>query len=292
MLTEVPGIRVGHWTDAAARTGCTVALFPPGTVASAEVRGGAPATRELALLAPDRTVRRVDAVLLTGGSAFGLAAADGVMRYCEERSMGVPTPAGRVPIVPALALFDLAAGDPTVRPGAADGYAACAAATAAPVELGAVGAGTGAVVGLYRGVEGMRPGGLAGAAFRAGDLVVAALVAVNGFGAVDADGSGVAEVAANLAAGAALGTAGGFTNTTIGVLATNARIDKIGCLIAAQGAHDGLARALAPPHTRVDGDAFVVAATGQVDADVDTVRLLAVAAVERSVRSLAPGAAG
>lgn len=289
MLTEIAGVRVGHWTDPVARTGCTVVLFPEGATASAEVRGGAPASRELDLLAPERTVRRIDAAVLTGGSAFGLAAADGVMRFCEERDMGVPTPAGKVPIVPTLALYDLAVGDPKVRPGAGAGYAACLEATGGPVALGAVGAGAGTSVGMGTGPAGARPGALAGAVLRAGDLTVAVLAAVNAFGAVDLDGSGMAEAAAALAAGSAPAAAGVFTNTTIGVVVTNARLDKLGCLIAAQGAHDGLARALAPPHTRVDGDAVIAAATGQVDADVDAVRLLAVAATERAVRTVAGG---
>src|SRR5215471_1080141 len=128
MITQVPGVRVGHWTDAQARTGCTVVLLPPGSVASGEVRGGAPGTREWALLAPERTVARVDAVVLAGGSAFGLAACDGVMRWCEERGIGFPTPAGVVPIVVGMVLYDLWVGDPSVRPSAGSGYAACEAA--------------------------------------------------------------------------------------------------------------------------------------------------------------------
>src|SRR5207245_9979679 len=127
VITDVPGVRVGHWTDAVARTGCTVVLFPAGTVASGEVRGGAPGTREWALLAPERLVARVDAVVLSGGSAFGLAACDGVMRFCEERGMGFPTPAGVVPIVVGAVVYDLAVGDASVRPGPDEGYAACAA---------------------------------------------------------------------------------------------------------------------------------------------------------------------
>lgn len=141
MITDVAGLRVGHWTDEVARTGCTVVLFPEGTVASGEVRGGAPATRETALLDPTKVVTRLDALVLTGGSAFGLAAADGAVRFCEERGMGVPTPAGPVPIVVALALYDLAVGNPSIRPSASEGYAACESATAAPSLLGVVGAG-------------------------------------------------------------------------------------------------------------------------------------------------------
>ncbi|MBV9952636.1 MAG: P1 family peptidase, partial [Acidimicrobiia bacterium] len=138
MITDVEGIRAGHWTDEVARTGCTVVLLPDGTTGSAEVRGGAPASRELDALSPERIVSRVDAVLLTGGSAFGLAAADGVMRWCEEHGVGFPTPAGVVPIVPALGLYDLAVGDASVRPTADAGYEACASASAGAIALGPV----------------------------------------------------------------------------------------------------------------------------------------------------------
>jgi L-aminopeptidase/D-esterase-like protein len=232
---------------------------------------------------PDRLVDRVDAVVLTGGSAFGLAAADGVMGWLEERGRGFATPAGPVPIVPTLALFDLAVGSASVRPGPAEGRAACAAAHPGPVAHGAVGAGTGATTGKWRGPDHVAPGGLGGATVRAGGLVVAALVAVNAYGSIDADGSGLDGVEAVLPAmpPAPMG------NTTIGVIATNARLDKGGCLVVAQGGHDGLGRAIVPAHTRVDGDALVAVATGEVDALVDHVRLLAVAAVERAVRTLA-----
>jgi L-aminopeptidase/D-esterase-like protein len=283
VITDVGGIEVGHWTDVEARTGCTVVLVPEGTTASAEVRGGAPASRELDLLVPGRLVDRIDAVVLTGGSAFGLAAADGVMGWLEERGRGFATPAGPVPIVPTLALFDLAVGSAAVRPGPTEGRAACAAATASAVAHGTVGAGTGATVGKWLGPGHVAPGGLGGATVRSGPLVVAALVAVNAFGSIDADGTGLAEVEQALPAmpPAPMG------NTTIGVIATNARLDKGGCLVVAQGGHDGLGRSIVPAHTRVDGDALVAVATGEVDALVDHVRLLAVAAVERAVRSLA-----
>ena len=283
MITDVEGLAVGHWTDATARTGCTVVLVPEGTSASAEVRGGAPASRELDLLAPDRLVDRIDAVVLTGGSAFGLAAADGVMAWCEERGRGFPTPAGPVPIVPTLALFDLAVGAAAVRPGPAEGRAACDAASTGAVPLGLVGAGCGATVGGWRGPDADRPGGLGGSTVRAGDLVVSALIAVNAHGSIDPDGSG-ADGVESVVPGVPPAPLG---NTTIGVIATNARLDKVGCLVVAQGGHDGLARSIVPAHTRVDGDALVAVATGAVDAAVDRVRLLAVAAVERAVRSLA-----
>jgi L-aminopeptidase/D-esterase-like protein len=278
----VAGLRVGHWTDAGAATGCTVVLFPEGTVASGEVRGGAPATREFELLTPGRTVERIDALVLTGGSAFGLAAADGVMRFCEERGMGFVTPAGPVPIVVALALFDLMVGDPAVRPGPDAGYAACVAAGTGRPEVGPVGAGTGATV-MGPGPDLARvPGGLASAGEAVGDLVVAALVAVNAAGRPGGD-SALALDLARLGAGAG---AEAPTNTVIGLVATNARLDKAACHRVAQGAHDGLARAVFPAHTRADGDAFVAAATGAVEADADVVRALAAHVVAAAIGGL------
>src|SRR4051812_511265 len=156
----IPGVLVGHWTDAAARTGCTAILLPEGATASGEVRGGAPATREFELLAPHRTVEQVDAVVLAGGAAFGLATCDGVVRWLEERGRGFPTPSGNVPIVVGAALFDLAEGDGSVRPGADEGYAACEAAAPGTPPSGRVGAGTGATVGKWRGPEHARPSGI------------------------------------------------------------------------------------------------------------------------------------
>jgi L-aminopeptidase/D-esterase-like protein len=282
VITDVGGVRVGHWTDAEARTGCTVALFPTGTVASAEVRGGAPATRELDLLAPERLVDRIDAVLLTGGSAFGLAAADGVMRFCEARGIGYPTRAGPVPIVPALALYDLGVGDPSVRPGPEEGHAAAAAATGGRVPLGAVGAGAGATVDKWRGPEHTRPGGLVSSTVRRDGVVVAALLAVNAFGGLGATGAELAEVAEV----DEIGSEAPFGHTTIGVVATNTRLDKTGCVLVARSGQDGLARALVPSHTRFDGDALIAAATGEVDGDLDRVRVMATIAVERAVASV------
>jgi L-aminopeptidase/D-esterase-like protein len=283
VITDVDGVEVGHWTDPVARTGCTVVLVPEGTVASAEVRGGAPASRELDLLVPGRLVERIDAVVLAGGSAFGLAAADGVMGWLEERGRGFATSAGPVPIVPTLALYDLAVGSSSVRPGPAEGRVACDDARPGEVAHGAVGAGTGATVAKWLGPRHALRGGLGGATVRAGDLVVSALVAVNAYGSIDSDGRGLLGIETTLPTfpPAPMG------NTTIGVVATNARLDKGGCLILAQGGHDGLGRSIVPAHTRGDGDALVALATGEVDAVVDQVRLLAVAAVERAVRSLA-----
>lgn len=280
----IDGVRIGHWTDSQARTGCTVVIFPDSTVASAEVGGGAPASRELEPLAPERTVSRINAAVLTGGSAFGLASADGVMRYCAEQGRGVPTVAGVVPIVPTLGLYDLAVGDSSVRPGPDQGYRSAAAATTDGMISGLVGAGTGATVGTITGTP--RPGGLRSATVRSEDLVVSALCAVNAFGMINTGDTMISTEVDQTAD--ALRTAASFLdqqNTTIGIVITNARLDKLGCLATAQGAHDGLARAITPPHTSVDGDAFIAAATGTVAAPVDLVRFLAVAAVERAIRT-------
>ncbi|WP_107656971.1 P1 family peptidase [Nocardia suismassiliense] len=285
MTINIPEIRVGHWTDPLGETGCTVVILPEGTVASCEVRGGAPASRELDVLAPDKTVPCIDAVVLTGGSAFGLASADGVMRYLEEIGRGIPTPGGKVPIVPALALFDLSVGDPKARPTAEHGYAAACASTGEQVLAGRIGGGAGAYTAHWRGPADRKPGGLAYTERRWNDLVVGALCVVNAFGDID---DGLAEIALD-----SVTQLGGLVDpaarmhTTIGVVVTNARLDKIGCHIVAQGAHDGLSRALTPPHGRFDGDGFITAATGSVTADVDLVRLMALAAVADTIRSVA-----
>jgi L-aminopeptidase/D-esterase-like protein len=283
LVVTIPGVRVGHYTDEAARTGCTVVTFPDGTVGSGEVRGGAPASREFDLLSPERSVEEIHAAVLTGGSAFGLASADGVMRRLEEEGRGVQTVAGRVPIVPTLGLFDLMIGDPSVRPTAENGYAAAASAVHDAEVNGLIGAGAGATVGKARGVEGMRDAGLAYAEVRAGEVVVGALCAVNAFGDI-IDGT---TTDAGFGAYVPFATPGERENTTIGVVITNARLTKIECLILAQGAHDGLARAIDPPHTRYDGDAFISAATGEVEAKVDVVRALAITAVAEAIRSRA-----
>jgi L-aminopeptidase/D-esterase-like protein len=251
-------------------------------VASGEVRGGAPGTREWALLAPERLVDRLDAVVLAGGSAFGLAACDGVARFCEERGMGFPTAAGVVPIVVGAVLYDLWVGDATVRPDAAAGYAACEAATDGAVPSGQVGAGAGATTGKWRGDEATRPGGVGSASHRFGDLVVGALVAVNAYGDVIPPGEEPPDVALEATRLVAVPFA---ENTTIGVVATNARLDKTGCLLVAQSAQDGIARAIVPAHAMADGDAVVAAATGPVDAPLGVVRALALRAMEDAIRA-------
>lgn len=280
MLTDVPGVRVGHWTHADALTGCTVVLLPENTIASGEIRGGAPATREFALLDPLRLVSTIDAVVLSGGSAFGLAAGDGVMGWLEQQGRGFPTKAGPVPIVIGMSLYDLTVGDGAVRPTAENGVEAAAASVDGPHEVGLVGAGTGATIGKWGGPDTVRPGGLGSATIRSGDLVVSALIAVNALGWID-DGTTTADPGPRWAP-----TEADFGNTTIGVVVTNAKLDKMACQLAAQGGHDGFARALQPAHTSADGDALVVAATGTVDADPEHVRVLAQHAVVSAIRGL------
>ena len=287
-MTSLPGVRVGHWTDIHARTGCTVVLLPEGTVASGEVRGGAPATREFALLEPSKLVHRIDAVLLTGGSAFGLDAAAGVMRFCESEGHGYPTAGGVVPIVVGMGVFDLAVGDGSVRPDAAAGEAACRDAKEGPFRTGSVGAGTGCTVDKWRGPDRRSPGGLGTHTIADGDLVVTAIAVVNAFGIVMQRGEEPPNPPWPLdEAEAAFRTSEGG-NTVVGVVLTNARLTKADCLVVAQGGHDGIARTVHPPHTSVDGDAIVAAATGAVDARVDRVRAFAVSAFSAAIRDAVP----
>jgi L-aminopeptidase/D-esterase-like protein len=252
-LTDVPGLRVGHWTSLEAATGCTVVLSVSGALAGVDVRGSAPGTRETDLLRPGSLVGRVHAILLAGGSAFGLDAAAGVMRYLEERGAGFPTPAGPVPIVSAAVLYDLSIGRADVRPDMAAGYQACVAAGDQVAE-GSVGAGAGCTVAKLAGIACAIKGGIGSASVQLpGGHVVAALVAVNALGAVydPADGRPVA-VPRSLAA---LATAPlGGTNTTIGLVATTARLDHAALTRLASQAHDGLARTIHPSHTLYDGD--------------------------------------
>ncbi len=287
----IDGVLVGHWSDVVGLTGCSVVLLPPGTVASGDARGGAPGSREWALLDPERVVDAVDAIVLSGGSAFGLAACDGVMAWCEERGRGWPTPAGPVPIVVGLLLYDLTTGDPSLRPGRHQGYLACQAASDGPSASGRLGAGTGATVNKWRGSAAVRPGGVGWASEHDGDLAVDALVAVNAIGDIrPADGRSVPLTSWPVALGAPVpggpttDPTGAGINTTIGTVVTNARLRKLDCHRVAAAAHDGLARAVEPVHLTGDGDAFVAAATGVVDASVDQVASLGARAVEAAIR--------
>jgi L-aminopeptidase/D-esterase-like protein len=308
VITDVPGVLAGHWTGTA--TGVTVVVLPPETVASIEIRGGAPATRETAVLDPFASVEHVDAIVLTGGSAFGLAAADGVMRALAEQGRGFPTRGGPVPIVPAAAIFDLlVAGDE--RPGPDEGRAALAAALdldAPPLVTGRVGAGRGASVAKWRGSEHGTTGGIGSASARDGDVVVGALVVVNAVGdIVAADGTPI--VASSAPPGSPAfpeeapfetpleapfetpferagdgGDAPGRSNTTLAVVVTNARCTKPECHLLARSANHGLARAIHPSHTRHDGDLAVACATGMVDAHLDRLRVMVTDVTAEAVR--------
>ncbi len=280
MITDVGGVQVGHWTAPSGATGCTVVRFPDGTVASGEFRGGAPATRDAVLLAPDKTVARLDAVVLSGRSVFGLAAVDGVLDVLAAEGVGLETPAGPVPIVVGLGLFDLGSGDPAERPGPAGGASACRAAADGPFEVGRVGAAAGATLGKWLGPEHAEPGGLGTATVAAEGVTVSALVAVNAVGWID-DGTRAPVAPAQPFEGRET-----YGNTTLAVVATDAALGKPECHLIARGGHGGLSRALVPVHTRADGDAVVAAATGRVEAPVDLVAWMATLAVESAIRSV------
>lgn len=298
-LTEVPGLRVGHAHDLDAITGCTVILCPPGTVGGVDQRGGAPGTRETDLLHPMHLVQHVDAILLSGGSAFGLAAADGVMRFLAEKGIGYDAGVARVPIVPAAILFDLAIGQTDRHPDAAMGYAACGTASDAPVPQGSIGAGAGATVGKMMGMPLATKGGIGSASLDLGaDLIVSALVAVNTFGdVVGGDGTILAGMrdapdganfpgTLNILRRMRGGQAASPSNTVIGVVATNAQLDKEGTNKIAQMAQDGLAQAIRPAHTLYDGDTVFALATGQLKGDPLMVNLVGAFAAEVMARAI------
>lgn len=275
-ITDVAGILVGHFTDPRRPTGCSVVLAPEGTVGAVDVRGAAPGTRETDLLSPTNTVDQVHAVLLSGGSAFGLDAASGVMRWLEEQSMGLAVGPARVPIVPAAVLFDLLVGDARIRPDAAAGHAACQAASAQAPAEGCVGAGAGALVGKVFGHERAMKGGIGTASVRVGGVTVGALVACNALGDVidpdtgaviagarSVDGAQRADTRRALLAGEPPFPVLAGTNTSIGVIATDAALTKAQATRLAQAGHDGLARTINPVHTVADGDTLFALATGR-----------------------------
>ncbi len=291
-ITDAGSIRVGHFTDARRPTGCTVVLFDRGAVCGVDVRGSAPGTRETDLLNPINTVEQVNGILLTGGSAFGLDAAAGVMTYLEARGHGFRMGPIVVPIVPAAVIFDLNIGDPKIRPDAQAGYTACENAANANVPEGNVGAGAGATVGKMFGLRYAMKGGLGTASVRVGDsdLIVGAIVAVNAIGDVidrntgkilagarTADGEGFVDTVAQLMAGATLHPRPG-ESSAIGVVATNARLNKTQATKVAQMAHDGFARTINPVHSMMDGDTIFAAATGTSTATADLTTIGAIAA--------------
>jgi L-aminopeptidase/D-esterase-like protein len=291
MTFPVRGVRAGHWTGA--RTGTTVLLFPGGSTGSGEVRGGAPATRETALLDPLCTVDRVDAVVLTGGSAFGLAAADGVMTFLAERGQGYATGGGPVPIVPTAAIFDLVESEGD-RPDATHGYdAASAAERAEPFAVGAVGAGRAATTAKWRGYEHRARGGVGLASATVDAATVAAVAVVNAVGDVVADdGSPIAASSAPpdgppFPAHDVFGRRG---NTTLVTVVTDADLNKAACQLLARSGHDGMARALRPAHTRVDGDIVFAVATRAVNGHLDRLRAAAADVAAAAIRNaVGPG---
>ena len=294
-LVDVPGLQVGHAQMTGRLTGCSVVLAPQGAVCAVDVRGAAPGTRETDLLDPSNLVERVHAVLLCGGSAFGLDAASGVMRWLEEHDIGFQTGFGRVPIVPAAVLFDLPAvrtgDDPKVRPDADCGWRACEAASRETPAAGNVGAGAGAAVGKLLGLDRAMKGGIGHASVQVGPWVVAAMIACNAVGDVvdpttgrvlagarSADALSLRDTQAALLAGETVRRVMPGTNTTIGVVATNATLTKAQAQRLAVSAHDGLARSIRPVHTTLDGDTLFAMASCAVDTPPDLMLLTTLAA--------------
>lgn len=299
-IQDVNGIRVGHFTHKEARTGCTVILCEKGAIAGVEVRGSAPGTRETDLLNPLCTVDKVHAILLSGGSAFGLDAASGVMRYLEERGFGFDVGVAKVPIVPAAVLFDLAVGDPSIRPDSNMGYEACLNAEKNEILYGRVGAGTGATVGKLFGMEYAMDSGISSESLILDNgVVVAAIVAVNAVG--DVINSKTGEIIggafdsnkkAFLDCGALLlkqipNQPHDFSsNTTIGIIATNASLSKSQANKVAQMAHNGYARSIRPVHTSMDGDTIFALSYGDKTASVDAIGFAAAEVMSRAIEKL------
>jgi L-aminopeptidase/D-esterase-like protein len=297
-ITDVTGLKVGHYTNKEAATGCTVILCENGAVAGVDVRGSAPGTRETDLLRPMNLVEKVQAVLLSGGSAFGLDAAGGVMRYLEERGFGHETLVAKVPIVPAAIIFDLNLGSSNIRPGIEEGYQACLTATEKEVAEGCVGAGTGATVGKILGIERATKSGLGTASCKIGDdVIVAALVVVNAIGdVIDHKTGKILAGPRNEQNNGYLSTTelltGGIysyrknplaTNTTLGVVATNAKLTKEQVNKLAQMAQDGIARAINPSHTMYDGDAMFALSLGDKAGDITVLGTAAAEVVANAI---------
>jgi L-aminopeptidase/D-esterase-like protein len=296
-ITDVRGILVGHAQDERALTGCTVVLCRKGVVAGVDVRGGAPGTRETDLLNPVNIVEKVHAVVLAGGSSFGLEAATGVVRYLEEQKIGLDTRAAKIPIVPAAILYDLGLGQADVRPDAAMGYRAASSASSAAPAQGNVGAGTGASIGKMRGMKYASKSGIGTSSIDINGIIIAALVAVNAIGDVVDPKTG--RLVAGMQTGSSLDSmktnqtrAAVKSNTVIGVIATNAKLTKAGATKVAQMAQDGLAQSIRPAHTMFDGDTIFALATGEQDADISMVGAFAAEvmaeAIVRAVQLAAP----
>jgi L-aminopeptidase/D-esterase-like protein len=298
-ITDVAGIEVGHFTDARRPTGCSVVIARRGAVAGVDVRGAAPGTRETDLLQPSNLVEQVHAVMLAGGSAFGLAAADGAMRWLEEQGIGLDARYAVVPLVPAAVLFDLPLGDARIRPDAAAGYAACQAASRRAPAQGNVGAGAGAMIGKMFGAERAMKGGIGSASVCVDGITVGALVACNALGDVvdphtgrvlagarTADGGQLLDTRRALLAGQAPKPIMAGTNTTLAVLATDARLSKAQAQRLAQAGHDGLARTINPVHTMSDGDTVFALGTGLATQASPGMMVLATMAAEAVARAV------
>lgn len=289
------GFKVGHWSDFESLTGCTVVLCPPKTIGGCDVRGSSPGSRELALLASEKTMQEVHAVLLTGGSAFGLAAADGVMRFLDEQKIGYQTPWVKVPIVPAAVVFDLNIGSFHAWPTAENGYQACVAARADQIPQGTVGAGTGATVGKWAGPDTRMKGGVGHATLSYGDIVVTAIAVVNAVGDIITE-SGAILAGARSKEGAWLAESDMFrvlartrptllAHTTLVALLTNSRLTKVEANRLAQRGHDGMARAIKPVHTSYDGDIVFGLAGGEAGGKFDLVAEMGAEATADAIRN-------
>lgn len=287
-LTAIPGIQVGHWTDTVAATGCTVIVLPEPNCIAAEFRGAAPGTREAALLEPGMKVEQAQAVVFTGGSAFGLASADGVVRELEKDGRGHPALLGPVPIVPAAVVYDLHTGDYSVRPGPEEGAAAYRAAGSAPVEMGRVGAGTGTMVAGWRGIEGARPGGLGSALVEGDGFSVGALAVVNAVGDIFTL-EGEPLTGGSLVPGPPTQPPQPLQQTTLVMIATDARLSRTHLGRMAVRGHDALAVCIRPAHTSHDGDAVFTVSCGEVEADPDLVAEAAWEAAGRAVEASVVG---
>lgn len=284
-ITKINGIKIGHWTNSEAQTGCTAILVDGGAVAGVDVRGIAPGTRETDLLRGYHTVDKVHAIMLSGGSAFGLDAASGAMQYLEERGIGIDVGVTKVPIVPSAIIFDLAVGRSDIRPGKAEGYFACENASNSAIVKGRIGAGTGATVGKAFGMQYAMPGGIGSYSMQLpGGIIIAALAVVNAFGDVYDHHNGQIIASANINGRLTpcfealdqvnISLAG--SNTTLGVIATNAKLTREQVNMLATIAHDGFALAIRPVHTTMDGDTIFALSAGEVAlGDITTVLAVA-----------------
>lgn len=290
-ITAVAGVEVGHWTDPVNRTGTTVIVFPEPNVAAVEVRGAAPGSRETALLAPGMRVEQIQAIVLSGGSAFGLATADGVMRKLEADGRGQPTPFGPVPIVPGAVIYDLHGGGPGTRPGPDEGASAYAARSSEPVESGRIGAGAGATVSNWRGEGAVRPSGLGCAVVEADGATVGALAVVNAAGDVfSLEGSPLTGGPPD--PGPPEFTLPPLTQTTLIVVAVDAGLDRMALGRLAIRSQDALAACIRPGHTRYDGDIAFAVACGGRSADQDVLGEAAFVATARAIETAVQSVTG